>query len=187
MRTCPMTHRMPPQRNAFRYSIKTPLFRGRDGNGVTDTGDTLPLESGDGGVEGPGGAEKDVVPLARLHAVEQVSGEYRGTASAARAAAVDVLVLEVEEHGPAVGVVVELDAVLAQQLDEQLAAQNAQIAGDDQVVAAGRAARVAEVGGDGGVGRGGRCSIRPIKFSRPLLRRHVLPSNQGASGIRPDI
>ena len=106
-------------------------------------------------MEGPGGTKEDVVPLARLHPVQQVTCEYRCAAPAARASAVDVLLFQIKDQCAAVGVVWHLNSVPAQQLQQQLAAQGAQIPGDDKVVAAGGAPGVLKVGGNGVIGGGG--------------------------------
>lgn len=131
-------------------------------------------------MEGSGGAEQDVLPTAPFHLMEQIAGEHGGAAAAARPAAVDVLLLQIEDETAAVGVVGHLEALLAQQLQQQLAAQLAQITGDNQVVAAGGAAGVFEVGGNGIRRRRGRSqgctmwkmfSVKFNAYSSPEARR----------------
>ena len=131
-------------------------------------------------MERPGGAKEDVAPPPLPHAVEQIPGEHRGTAAAARPAAVDVLALGVKNHGAAVGVVAQLDPVPAQQLQQQLAAQQPQIPGYNQVIVAGGPAGVLQMGGNGVVCGGGRSqgctmwkmfSVKFNAYSSPEARR----------------
>ena len=106
----------------------------RNGDGVADAGYALPLERGGRRVESAGGAEKNVVPFALPHSIEQVARQHRGCAAAAGTSAVDILTLRVENKHPAVGVVGQFQPVLPEQLQQQLAAQITQVACDDQVI-----------------------------------------------------
>ena len=100
-------------------NVLDPL-RGGQGHGVADAGDGLPLGGGHGGVEGPGGAEEQIVPPPLCQSGEEIAGEHCGGAATARAAAVDVLALLVEEQTAAVCVVFQDDAPALQQLQQQL-------------------------------------------------------------------
>ena len=122
---------------------------------MADAGDRLPLGGGHGGVEGTGGAEEQIFPPPLRQPREEIAGEHRGGAAAARAAAVDVLALGVKEETAAVGVVLQHDAPALQKLQKELAAQPPQVPGDDQVIEVGAAASVLKVGGDGVAGGGG--------------------------------
>ena len=131
-------------------------------------------------MEGSGGAEQDIVPPPGPHPIQKVPGEHRGAAPAAGAAAVDVLVLGVENEGAAVHMVGEGVSLPLQQLHQQLAAQAAQVPGDDQVVEVGGASGVPQVGGDGVHRRRGRSqgctmwkmfSVKFNAYSSPEARR----------------
>ena len=120
---------------------------------MADAGDALPLHGGGGGEQRAGAAEEEVLPFPLPHPVEQVAGEDGGGAAAARAAAVDVLRLGVEDEAATVVVVGQIHAVLLEEVQDDLSAQAAQIAGDDQIIKRRRAAGVGEVGGQALVGR----------------------------------
>ena len=122
---------------------------------MADAGDGLPLKGGGGGVEGPGGAEKDVAPLALPQAGQQKGGQHAGAAAAAGAAAVDVLTAGVEDQQAAVSVVGQRYPVPLRQPSQQVAAQPPQIAGDDQVIEVRAAAGVLHVSAYGVPGGGG--------------------------------
>lgn len=147
---------------------------------MADGRDALPLERGGGGEQGAGAAEEQAPPAALLHTVEQKAGEHRGGAAAARAAAVDVLRLGVEDEAATVVVVGQIHAVLLEEVQDDLSAQAAQIAGDDQIIKRRRAAGVGEVGGQALVGRRGRSqgctmwkmfSVKFNAYSSPEARR----------------
>ena len=89
--------------------------------------------------------------------------------------------------------VFHLDAVLTEQLDEQLTAQHAQVAGEDHVVAAGGAACVLKVGRDGGVSGGSHGRAHVVGVGDPLVHDlthgdvgdigpRALPGQDGRSG-----
>ena len=123
-----------------------------DGHGVADAGDALPLHGGGGGEQRAGTAEQKMFPFALPHPVEQVAGEDGGGAAAARAAAVDVLRLGVKDETAAVVVIGQVHAVPVEEVQDDLPAQTAQVAGDDQVIKGRRAAGVGKVGGQAFVG-----------------------------------
>ena len=122
---------------------------------MADAGDALALLGRGGGEQSARAAEENVFPAPGAHTVEQMPGEHHGGAAAAGAAAVHVLTLQIVDQGAAVGQVVQVHAVLVEQVEQDLAAQLAQVSGDDQVVLRGPASRVLEVGLDGLIGRGG--------------------------------
>lgn len=75
-------------------------------------------------MEGSGGTEEDVLPLAAAQSLHQIAGEHAGAAAAARASGVDVLVHPVENKQAAVGVAVgQVDPVPLEQFQQQRAAQ----------------------------------------------------------------
>lgn len=109
---------------------------------MADARDGFPLKGGGGGVQRSGGAKQDVFPFAIPQAGEKKTRQHAGAAAAAGAAAVDVLTVGLEDKQTAVGVAVQGHPVPPGQLLQQLAAQTAQVAGDDQVVEAGGAAGI---------------------------------------------
>ena len=113
---------------------------------MADGRDALPLERGGGGEQGAGAAEEQAPPAALLHTVEQKAGEHRGGAAAARAAAVDVLGLGVVDEHAAVLQIFEFNAVPVEEIQQNLLAQAAQIAGDNQIIVRGPAACVPKMG-----------------------------------------
>lgn len=121
---------------------------------MADAGDTLPLLGGSGGEKGSGAAEQNALPTAAGHSVEEHPGQHHGGTAAARAAAVDILPLQVVDQGAAVSQVFQVHPVPVEPVGHNVPAKLAQIAGDDQVVVRGLAARVLEVGSDCGVGGG---------------------------------
>ena len=128
-------------------------------------------------MEGAGGAEKDIFPAALPHPVEQIAGEHRGGAAAARAAAVDVLIFQIEDHQTAVVVVGgQVHPVLPEQLQQQLTPQLAQVAGDDQVVVVRPPAGILKVGGEGGIGR--RAMAAPMLLVSVIPLSVILPRVQ---------
>ena len=154
---------------------------------MTDCGDGLPLLGGGGGEQRAGAAEEDIFPAALPHSVEQQPGEHHRRAPAPGSPTVYVLLLQIVNEHTAVSQISQVHAVLVEEIKDDFPAQLAQVAGDNQVVIRGLAAGVLKVGLYGGVGGGGRCSIRPIKINRLLSMQHVLQANQEVSGIRPDI
>lgn len=109
-----------------------------------------------------------------------MAGQHRGGAAAARASAVDVLLFGVVKNQTAVIVVVQCNAVLFEEVPDDLTAQLAQVAGDNEVVVAGGQAGVPEVGREGVVGGGGRSqgctmwkmfSVKFNAYSSPEARR----------------
>ena len=128
-------------------------------------------------MEGAGGAEKDIFPAALPHPVEQIAGEHRGGAAAARAAAVDVLIFQIEDHQTAVVVVGgQVHPVLPEQLQQQLTPQLAQVAGDDQVVVVRPPAGILKVCGEGGIGR--RAMAAPMLLVSVIPLSAILPRVQ---------
>ena len=121
---------------------------------MADGRDALPLERGGGGEQGAGAAEEQAPPAALLHTVEQKAGEHRGGAAAARAAAVDVLGLGVVDEHAAVLQIFEFNAVPVEEIQQNLLAQAAQIAGDNQIIVRGPAACVPKMGLNGIIGGG---------------------------------
>ena len=69
----------------------------------------------------------------------------------------DILLGGIENHGTAVGVIGHSESLLSEQVHKELTAQNAQIAGDDQIIKSRSASGVLKMGGDGVGGRGGKC------------------------------
>lgn len=147
---------------------------------MADAGDALALLGGGGGEQGAGAAEKKVFPPALGHPVQQVAGQHHGGAAAARAAAVDVLPLQIEDHGAAVVQIFQVHAVPVEEVQYDLLSQLAQIAGDDEIVIGWLPARVGEVGAEGVVGRWGRSqgctmwkmfSVKFNAYSSPEARR----------------
>ena len=102
---------------------------------MTDAGDGLPLKGGGGAQQRPGGGEEQALPAALPQASEQVAVEHGGGAAAAGASGVHILLFQVVEQQPAVGVVVRhVHTVLPEEVRDDLVTQLPQIAGDDQVV-----------------------------------------------------
>lgn len=92
----------------------------------------------------------------------------------------DVLLFCVVEEQATVVVIVQGDAVLFEKVPDDLAAQLAQVPGDDEVVVVRGQAGVPEVGGEGVVGSGGRSqgctmwkmfSVKFNAYSSPEARR----------------
>ena len=83
----------------------------------------------------------------------------------------DVLGVGVEEETAAVVVVFgQIHAIPPEEVDDDLLAQTAQVAGDDAVVKARLAAGVLEVGLEGGVGRWGHGGPHVVGVGDPLVR-----------------
>lgn len=157
---------------------------------MADTGDAFSLHGGGGGVESPGAAEEDVLPLALAHFLEDIPGEDHRAAPAARAARVDILLFQVEEkHAAVLVVVVEGDPVPAEEVHHDLVSQGPQVAGDDQVIVVGAQAGVLEVGLEGLVGGRRRCKYRTIRslFSLSCKKREVQPPAPESSQAILDI
>lgn len=115
-------------------------------------------------MEGPGGAEQQVLDPPRPQLPKEIAGEHRGGTAAAGAPAVDVLAPAVEYQPAAVGVAGgEVHPIPAEQLAQQLAPQLPQVAGDDAVVEIRPPAGVLKVGAQGVIGSGGCRLNRPIK------------------------
>lgn len=76
----------------------------RDGDCMTNSRNGLPLKGCGRGVERTGRTEENIAPGARAHSIEQISGQNRCGAAAARAPAVDILFHQIEYQKTAIGV-----------------------------------------------------------------------------------
>lgn len=113
---------------------------------MANTRNTLPLKGRSRGVEGPSGAKKQVVPGPLLHACEQIAREDRGTAATARASAVNILLIGIENQDTAISVPgSQVDFLFPEQIQQQFSAQLTQISGDNQVIEVGRAACICKM------------------------------------------
>ena len=147
---------------------------------MTDGGNRFPLLSGGGREKGAGGAEQDVVPPALPHPVEQIAGQNHGGTAASGAAAVDVLLFQIVNHGAAVVIIGQLNTVLVEEIQNDFPAQFPQVAGDDEIIERGLPPGILKMGGQGGVGRRGRSqgctmwkmfSVKFNAYSSPEARR----------------
>ena len=148
---------------------------------MADARDGFPLEAGGGGQQGAGGGEYHSLPAPGPHAGENVPVEDGGGAAAAGGPGVHVLVLPVVQQHAAVEVVAgEVQAVPAEEVQDDGVAQLSQVAGEDQVVVPGGGVGLPEQGGEGLVGRRGRSqgctmwkmfSVKFNAYSSPEARR----------------
>lgn len=155
---------------------------------MTDRRDALTLETGCRGQQCPRRRKENLLQVIFLHLPEQIAAQYGGGASASAGASVHILLFNViEQHSTVLIVPAHINAVLLEELRHDLMPQNAQITSQHQIIVRRFGPGGLEVSGQSVISGGGRRSIRPIKFSRPLPARYALQANQGASGIRPDI
>ena len=98
-----------------------------------------------------------------------MAAKHRGTAAAARAACVDVLLLPVVQHKPAVAVnLADINAVLLEQVYKDFAAHQSEVAGKDKVEVGGGQTGVFKVGFYGVVGGRGKMSRKHHKIFEML-------------------
>ena len=122
-------------------------------NCVGDSGNTFALLNDGGGHQRSRGGKKHVFKLAAFDSVQNASAKHRGTAAAAGASCVDVLLLPVVQHKPAVAVnLADVNAVLLEQVYKDFAAHQPKVAGKNKVEVGGRGTRVFKVGFYGVVG-----------------------------------
>ena len=103
----------------------------------------------------PVGGEEQALPAALPQASEQVAVEHGGGASAAGASGVHILLFQMVQQQPAVGVVFRhVHTVLPEEVGDDLLTQQPQIAGDDEVVVLRGGGGSSEVRPQGVVGGG---------------------------------
>ena len=113
---------------------------------MRDAGDALALLRGCGGHQCAGADEEHLFELPGGKLPQDDRAQHRGGAPAAGTAGVDVLRLAFVDHQAAIVVnFPDVDAVLFQNLVHQLAADRAEVAGEDQVVVRGGGAGVGQI------------------------------------------
>ena len=120
---------------------------------MSDSGNTLALLNDCWRHKRTGGGEQHILKLAAFDSVQYMAAKHRGAASAAGAACVNVLLLPVVQHKPAVAVnLADVNAVLLEQVYKDFAAHQSKVAGKDKVEVGGGGACVFKVGFNGVVG-----------------------------------
>ena len=112
---------------------------------MSDSGNTFALLNDCRRHKRTGGGEQHILKLAAFDSVQYMAAKHRGAATAAGAACVNVLLLPVVQHKPAVAVnLADVNAVLLEQVYKDFAAHQSKVAGKDKVE----------------VGRGGTCVFK---------------------------
>ena len=138
------------------------------GQRVTDAGDALPLERGRRRQQCSGGGEQNFFQPLFRHLPQHESAQHRRRAAAATGPGVHILFLNIiEQHAAVLIIFAHIHAVLLKKLRHNLVAQNAQVAGEDQVVVCRPGAGSLEMGGESVVGRGGHGRRRRGLPERP--------------------
>ena len=122
-------------------------------NCVGDTGNAFALLNDCWRHKRTGGGEQHILKLAAFDSVQYMAAKHRGAAAAAGASGVDVLLLPVVQHKPAVAVnLADVNAVLLEQVYKDFAAHQSKVAGKDKVEVGGRSTSIFKVGFNGVVG-----------------------------------
>lgn len=123
-----------------------------------DAGDAFPLLGGRRGHERARCCKENVVDIMLLQLRQEMPAEHACGAAAARAARMGILILRIEDQRAAVLVNGgNIHALLRKQIAEELAADDAQIAGNNGVEVAGGRARGRQMPEYGVGGGGGNC------------------------------
>lgn len=123
---------------------------------MSDSGNTFALLNDCWRHKRTGGGEQHILKLAAFDSVQYMAAKHRGAAAAAGASGVDVLLLPVVQHKPAVAVnLADVNAVLLEQVYKDFAADKPKVTCQNKVEVGGRSTCVFKVGFYGVVG--GRC------------------------------
>ena len=111
---------------------------------------TLTLLGGEGREQSTGSAEKNILIFPFCHLAQKITAEYHRTAAAAGTACVDILFLQVKDHGAAIIVnAANAYTVSAEQIQQDLLAYQTQIAGDDEIIVGRGQVQIVKMGSDG--------------------------------------
>ena len=117
----------------------------------------------------PRGAKEDAFPPPVSQSGQQISRQHAGTAAAARAAAVDILPVGIEDETAAVRMVGQSQPLLSEQFQHQGAPQLSQIAGHDQIIKSRGTAGIPEMSGNGVSSGRGACQGCTIKKFQAVI------------------